>query len=212
MPESDIETIFRLWRTRRTIMQLCRDRGYNVSESETELTQEAFNSKYGTTPSDGHPQRTDLNTVVYKQDATDGLGIYFPNDIKVGISTIRVIIDDMNGNDLTKAIVIVRAAMTSSAKKFLNEMPADSVQVQAFEEAELMVNITEHELVPKHEVLNEEEKKELMKRYKLKEQQLPRIRITDPVAKYYGMKRGQVVRITRKSPTSGRYVTYRLVH
>jgi len=52
----------------------------------------------------------------------------------------------MNGNDLTKAIVIVRAAMTSSAKKFLNEMPADSVQVQAFEEAELMVNITEHEV------------------------------------------------------------------
>lgn len=31
-------------------LQLCRDRGYNVSESETELTQEAFNSKYGTTP------------------------------------------------------------------------------------------------------------------------------------------------------------------
>ena len=78
---------------------------------------------------------------------SDGLGIYFPNDVKVGIATIRIIIDNMNGHDLTRAIVIVRAAMTSSAKKFLNELPDSSVQVQAFEEAELMVNITEHEVL-----------------------------------------------------------------
>jgi DNA-directed RNA polymerase subunit H (RpoH/RPB5) len=60
-------------------------------------------------------------------------------------------------------------------------------QIQCFEEAELMVNITEHELVPKHEVLNREEKAALIDRYKLKEQQLPRIKISDPVAKYYWM-------------------------
>ena len=44
-----------------------------------------------------------------------------------------------------------------------------------FQSEELLVNVTYHELVPKHSVLYDTEKAELLKRYRAKESQLPKI-------------------------------------
>lgn len=161
--------------------------------------------------SEHHPSRADLSILVeHNNDPTDQLFVFFPEDAKVGIKTIKQYCQRMQEENISRAIIVVQQGMTPSAKMALVEM-APKYILEQFMEAELMINITEHELVPEHIVMTAEEKADLLTRYKLKEHQLPRIQQSDPVARYFGLKRGQVVKIIRPSETAGRYITYRLV-
>jgi DNA-directed RNA polymerase subunit H (RpoH/RPB5) len=73
------------------------------------------------------------------------------------------------------------------------------------------IDIEKHELVPKHIILNEHEKEELLKRYGISLRQLPRILVSDPVIKLLNGKPGDVVKIIRKSHTAKETVYYRVV-
>jgi len=73
------------------------------------------------------------------------------------------------------------------------------------------INILKHELVPKHRILNEEEKKKLLEKYGIKLRGLPRISIKDPVIVAIEAKVHDVIEITRKSGTAGETKYYRLV-
>lgn len=106
-------------------------------------------------------------------------------------------------------ILVSHVAVSASAKKEIAKF-SQWTSIEWFLEEDLLINITHHELVPRHVILSREEKAALLKRYRLKETQLPRILQKDPVAKYFGMKRGQVVKIIRASETAGRYASYRL--
>jgi len=82
--------------------------------------------------------------------------------------------------------------------------------VETFTLDELMINISHHEIVPKHELITPEEAKALLTGLKLKTPaQLPIIYKTDPMARYIGARSGDVVRIHRKSLTAGKTIFYR---
>jgi DNA-directed RNA polymerase subunit H (RpoH/RPB5) len=73
------------------------------------------------------------------------------------------------------------------------------------------LNIIAHKLVPIHEIISEKEKKELLEKYKISPDQLPKILNTDPAAVSIDAKPGQIVKIIRKSHTAKEAVAYRLV-
>jgi DNA-directed RNA polymerases I, II, and III subunit RPABC1 len=136
--------------------------------------------------------------------------VFFPKiNAKVGVFTIRQYIKEMQDNEVEQAIVVVKDAITAFAKQvFIDAKP---LVIECFKENELLVDKLSHVLVPKHELISEEEKKELLKIYKAKESQLPKIISSDPIAKYFGARKGQVFKITRPSESSGDYVYYRIV-
>jgi len=150
------------------------------------------------------------------QDPVPEIGpiwIEFNSDDNVGLKQLRDYMIHLSSENYYSGIMITAKSMTGMALRLLrgasgmSEGPKGGVEV--FVEQDLLVNITKHELVPTHVLLSSEEKAQLLKRYRLKETQLPRIQVTDPVAKYYGLRRGQVVKIIRRSETAGRYASYR---
>jgi DNA-directed RNA polymerase I, II, and III subunit RPABC1 len=85
----------------------------------------------------------------------------------------------------------------------------DSLQI--FHVNSLLFNITKHQYVPKHELLNKEEIENIKKKLNINSiNQLPVIHLNDPIAKYLNMKVGNVCRIYRPSPTTKVHICYRV--
>ena len=86
----------------------------------------------------------------------------------------------------------------------LNEFwDRDKIFIILFSLERLQFNILEHQYVPTHIVLTEDEKKEMFKRYNiLNVKNLPDISRFDPVAQAIGMRPGDICRIERPSKTS----------
>jgi len=73
------------------------------------------------------------------------------------------------------------------------------------------IDILKNNLVPRHEILSEREKEELLAKYGIAPKQLPRIFSTDPVVKTIGAKVGDIIRITREAEHIGKSIYYRVV-
>jgi DNA-directed RNA polymerase I, II, and III subunit RPABC1 len=196
----------KMFRVRKTCLKLLNKRGYIVDEEAINMTTEDFRNKFGESPS-----RENLTVLVEKtDDPADQLFVFFPEDEKVGVKPIKTYCQRMKEENVLRAIIVVKVNLTPFAKAAVKEMSLRGYRVEYFRDSELLVDITEHKLVPEHIVLTNQQKSELLERYRLKPSQLPRIQLTDPIARYYGLKHQQVVKIIRPSETAGRYVTYRI--
>lgn len=117
-------------------------------------------------------------------------------------------------NNIKTAIFIFDEDPQSHNRKLI--IDADKIiqttgcMLQYFTYQELMFDPTKHTYVPLHEKLTDVEAKNIMETYQLKSKsQVPVILRTDIIARWLGLKHGDIVRIIRNNPSSGTYYFYR---
>ena len=71
--------------------------------------------------------------------------------------------------------------------------------------------VPDHVYVPKHEIISRKEAEAVLKKYNCKPTELPLIFVTDPAILGLGVKPGDMIKISRKSPTAGESLYYRYV-
>ena len=114
-------------------------------------------------------------------------------------------------------ILIIKDKITTNINKELNQ--DKYINVEIFQLKNLLINITKHDLQPTFEVVLPNEEESIIKQFvsvniteKVIAQfksKLPKITKDDPVSRFYGLKTGNLLKITRMNEQSGKYVVFR---
>eukprot|EP00996_Jenningsia_fusiforme_P003848 NODE_4649_length_781_cov_24.319672_g4305_i0.p1 GENE.NODE_4649_length_781_cov_24.319672_g4305_i0~~NODE_4649_length_781_cov_24.319672_g4305_i0.p1 ORF type:complete len:234 (+),score=39.36 NODE_4649_length_781_cov_24.319672_g4305_i0:61-702(+) len=209
--------VYRMFRVHKTLYEMLADRGYLVDDQDRNLTMARFREEKCTREEAGQEtlqlkHRSQLWMLHRRmENPSDAIFVFFPDDAKMGVAPVRTFHDRMLQESVSRAIVVTQNPPTPLAKQAMQALRAHNMIFEHFLENELMVNVTKHELVPTHLPLTAAQKAEFLRTNKLRERDLPRIQQADPVTCYFGLEKGQVFKITRKSETAGTYVTYRMV-
>ncbi len=176
-----------------TVCDMLKDRGYPITPNK--ILEES--SEFLNNDSDS------LYTIVTNPVAS----IHLPCKIAIiwepqfVVKTLRYCEKYLYENSVVNAILICDEPLNIYAKKALKEISNKNnpkhKKISLFFSNELIINITRHPWVPQHIGLTPDQEKNLMTKYRLSKKQFPRLMSTDPVAKYYGFIRGQIVKIVR---------------
>lgn len=195
----------RYFLARRTSLEMLRDRGYHIPESEIQLTLLEFRSIYGEKPD---LERLRISASLTSDPSKKILVVFCGTDA-LKLNVVRGIYNQIQNDNLHSLILVLQSKMTAQAKQAIKEI--FTFKVQLFQIADLLINITKHVLKPKHEILTPQEKEKLLRKYSVEEKQLPRMLETDAIAQYYGLEKGQVVKITYSGEVTDSHVTYRCI-
>ncbi|MDD2666245.1 MAG: DNA-directed RNA polymerase subunit H [Methanocellales archaeon] len=72
-------------------------------------------------------------------------------------------------------------------------------------------SVLNHNMVPEHILLTEDEVKALLEKYHITKGQLPKIKTSDPACKEINAKAGDILKVVRDSLIAGKALSYRLV-
>lgn len=190
-----------LWLSRNTAVEMIKDRGYTTTQST--LTLDDFNEKYPFALS----RRSSLNFVSVNGEKP--VAVHFGDDEKMGKRTFEVLLDQYERENIFHMIFVLPQSPSPAVMSMNQSMV--KFDIEFFSMEELKFNKTKHFWVPKHRILSEEERENVLSALKLEPNDLPKILKSDAIAKYLGAKQNDIVEIIRNSKTAGESRYFRTV-
>lgn len=195
-----------------TVLQMMNDRGFSsVGDDDISDIFDAVDN-YQDYVNDNDDFATPDKLVEFvNKETREVVVLSFRWEERIDKKVLMKFLDIFKEKNVEHIIVVIKDGSLQSAIKRAIEKFEKNRKIEIFCYEELQYNLTKHVYVPHHKILTSDQKRELFDRYKIDESKLPLIYSTDPVARYYGAEPGNVIEITRRSETCGRYITYRLV-
>lgn len=200
--EENKEQIFR--NCQKIVKELLDQRGYNSEKLGINPKIESYDVKV--------TDRTNKKKValIYFETSLK----YTKDDLKKTIIKISKY-HQANPEDQLKVLIIIlsvsKSRLEEYKKQFIEEyIPAFGINsIELWDANNLQFNVTKHIDVPKHEIMTEEEVQNELP--DVSKNVMKQIKQSDPQCLFIGAVRGQVIRIHRKTITSGIIFDYRVV-
>lgn len=203
-----------------TLVEILNDRNYEIDN--TESVQLLLNSQPNTQVLNEHFENNEVllsgklrmehkNAVVDTQNVNENDSPNEDKKVEQGSSSTPTIIVIHQTSEISKigktevnnyiknyqhvdTVILVYTMITPNGRQCFKKHS----KFHLFQEKELCYNITHHCLYVPHRALNDEEEKLVLQKFKTDKDKFPRLLRTDPIARYFGFKIGQLIQINRR--------------
>lgn len=203
-----------LMMAKRTQVEMLRDRGFDItSNGEVNLLTTSIDDMiafYSNLSKTNNMTIRETLSRGYKRTNIGGsvetiYVYYIPNVMGESVKTSEIgpFIDIVDKYSYNSYILITGRKLTPVAH---DSIRVKSKRIEVFMEDELNINPTKHVNVPRHEPISDQEQAEILKRNNWNIIDIPKLQPQKIIARYYGFKSGQMIRIHRFNPISGTMV------
>lgn len=212
-----------LFKVKKTQVEMMRDRQIYEIKPEDEkyldpsyTFEQFYRDNYNENPLDVYQK---LDSVYREKTTNKYTKIYYINGSK-NMTDKKLIQHALSDYERSKSqninhiILICRYIISTRVLSDISDIQTREYPIEIFYFTELSFNVTKHSLVPKHNLIDSEERKRIITQIG-DINNLPKIFIDDPVVKYYNWKAGKIIRVDRFEPVEGVAVSnnifYRLI-
>lgn len=187
------------------ILEILKERGYKIDDDSI-LSFDIFSKKY---------EEIEHFVYTYKHKSNKDDEIYLSILKESKITKKEMLNKIQNITDETHYKNFLFLTTNSQVLNYVKELKQKfNIDVQFFTIDNLQMNILKHELQPKFILLSDEEKAKILEKYD--ENNIPKIKLNDPITRYYNAKPSQIFKIIRKNmvkrnKTSSQGIYYRIV-
>ncbi len=216
----DFETFEKIYRSRAIIHKMLSLRGYSLKKFENQAKEE-LNILF-----QNHQKKINYDIdsldMMLEKDGNKLLVKYILSE-RVKSSNLEKLVETMYEETLTASDTLILITKDyvlktrdsnkskSSLEEFLSQKYLTQQKfIQIFWLNALLFDITESELTPSYTILDEEEKQKVLDRYHVTEDKIENVLFTDPLANFYGVKIGNMVKAVEVSETNGFNTFYKL--